>query len=308
MSLTNSRFYEEKYPEVDSYVMVNVKQIAEMGAYVKLLEYDNIDGMILLSELSRRRIRSIQKLIRIGRNEVVIVLRVDKEKGYIDLSKRRVSPEDVIKCEERYNKSKAVHSIMRHVAEATQTPLETLYQNIGWPLNRKYGHSHDAFKISITNPDVWNDVEFPSEAVKKELTQYISKRLTPHPTKVRADIEVTCFGYEGIDAVKTALRTAEEANTPDSQIKVKLVAPPLYVLTSQCLDKAIGIKQLEEAIQRIESKIKEAGGGCIVKMAPKAVTEHDDAALQELMEKRERENMEVSGDESQSESDEGVPE
>jgi hypothetical protein len=54
-----------------------------MGAYVKLLEYDNIDGMILLSELSRRRIRSIQKLIRVGRNEVVVVLRVDKEKGDI---------------------------------------------------------------------------------------------------------------------------------------------------------------------------------------------------------------------------------
>jgi translation initiation factor 2 subunit 1 len=100
MSLTNCRFYEEKYPEIESFVMVNVKQvwhvgqgkiqsvlltgmqqIAEMGAYVKLLEYDNIDGMILLSELSRRRIRSIQKLIRIGRNEVVVVLRVDKEKG-----------------------------------------------------------------------------------------------------------------------------------------------------------------------------------------------------------------------------------
>lgn len=54
-----------------------------MGAYVKLLEYDNIDGMILLSELSRRRIRSIQKLIRVGRNEVVVVLRVDKEKGIV---------------------------------------------------------------------------------------------------------------------------------------------------------------------------------------------------------------------------------
>jgi hypothetical protein len=39
MSLTNCRFYEEKYPEVESFVMVNVKQIAEMGAYVKLLEY-----------------------------------------------------------------------------------------------------------------------------------------------------------------------------------------------------------------------------------------------------------------------------
>lgn len=52
-----------------------------MGVYVKLLEYDNIDGMILLSELSRRRIRSMQKLVRIGSNEAVVVIRVDKEKG-----------------------------------------------------------------------------------------------------------------------------------------------------------------------------------------------------------------------------------
>lgn len=155
---------------------------------------------------------------------------------------------------------------------------------------------------------MWNDVTFPSQMVKDELLQYIGKRLTPHPTKVRADIEVTCFGYDGIDAVKDALRAAEAKNTNDTQIKVKLVSPPLYVLTSQTLDKNFGIKLLEEAIQNIEAKIKEYGGGCVVKMAPKAVTEHDDAELQALMEKRERENMEVSGDESQSESDEGIPE
>lgn len=28
MSLTNCRFYEEKYPEIDSFVMVNVKQVS----------------------------------------------------------------------------------------------------------------------------------------------------------------------------------------------------------------------------------------------------------------------------------------
>lgn len=61
--------------------MVNVRSIAEMGAYVHLLEYNNIEGMILLSELSRRRIRSINKLIRVGRNECVVVIRVDKDKG-----------------------------------------------------------------------------------------------------------------------------------------------------------------------------------------------------------------------------------
>ena len=57
--------YESKYPDVDDVVMVQVKSIAEMGAYVSLLEYNGIEGMILLSELSRRRIRSITKLIKV---------------------------------------------------------------------------------------------------------------------------------------------------------------------------------------------------------------------------------------------------
>jgi translation initiation factor 2 subunit 1 len=124
MTVTDCRMYEVRYPEVDDVVMVSVKNIAEMGAYVALLEYNNIEGMILLSELSRRRIRSISSLIKVGRQEPVMVLRVDKEKGYIDLSKRRVSEEDIAVCEERYNKSKLVHSIMRHVAETMEADLE----------------------------------------------------------------------------------------------------------------------------------------------------------------------------------------
>ena len=61
MSLTNCRFYEEKYPEVESFVMVNVKQIAEMGAYVKLLEYENVklrftdDALEAIAELALTR-------------------------------------------------------------------------------------------------------------------------------------------------------------------------------------------------------------------------------------------------------------
>ena len=56
-----------------------------MGAYVKLLEYNNVEGMILMTELSRRRIRSINKLLRVGKQEVVMVLRVDRERGALFL-------------------------------------------------------------------------------------------------------------------------------------------------------------------------------------------------------------------------------
>ncbi|KGN44472.1 hypothetical protein Csa_016749 [Cucumis sativus] len=39
------RIYEAKYPEVDMVVMIQVKNIADMGAYVSLLEYNNIEGI-----------------------------------------------------------------------------------------------------------------------------------------------------------------------------------------------------------------------------------------------------------------------
>ena len=75
------RFYANRFPEVDDVVMVNVRSVAEMGVYVTLLEYDNIEAMIPLSELSRRRIRSVNKLIRVNSNEAVVVIRVDENKG-----------------------------------------------------------------------------------------------------------------------------------------------------------------------------------------------------------------------------------
>lgn len=65
------------------------------------------------------------------------------------MSKRRVDPEDVVKCEERYNKAKAVHSVLRHVADVKGLRLDDLCQKVGWPLYRKYGHAYDAFKIAL---------------------------------------------------------------------------------------------------------------------------------------------------------------
>lgn len=104
--------------------MIQVISIGDVATHVALLEYNNVEGMILLSDLSRRRIRSVGSLIRVGRIEPAMVLRVNAEKGYIDLSKKRLSEQDIQACEEKYSKSKLVHSIMRHVAETMNVDLE----------------------------------------------------------------------------------------------------------------------------------------------------------------------------------------
>jgi translation initiation factor 2 subunit 1 len=215
--------YESKYPEVDELVMVNVQSIGETGTHVRLLEYDDIEGMILSGELSRRRIRSIQKLVRVGRNEVVVVLRVDKEKGYIDLSKKRVSAEDIQVCEERFAKSKAVHTIMRTVSEHQNVPLLSLYQQIGWPLYKKYGHAFEAFKLALSEEEeVFKDIEVDPK-IKKDLLEIIARRLSPKKVKFRADLEVTCGGVEGILAIKEALTNGLQFSTEDIPLKVKMI-------------------------------------------------------------------------------------
>ncbi|KAJ2344561.1 Eukaryotic translation initiation factor 2 subunit 1, partial [Coemansia sp. RSA 2618] len=50
------RYYKAKYPSPGDIVMATIERISddEIGAYVKLEEYAGLDGMIPLSELSRR--------------------------------------------------------------------------------------------------------------------------------------------------------------------------------------------------------------------------------------------------------------
>ncbi|XP_024390263.1 eukaryotic translation initiation factor 2 subunit alpha homolog [Physcomitrium patens] len=287
MAAGDCRMYEARYPEVDDVVMVSVKNIAEMGAYVSLLEYNNIEGMILLSELSRRRIRSISSLIKVGRQEPVMVVRVDKEKGYIDLSKRRVSEEDIARCEERYNKSKLVHSIMRHVADTLEADLEDIYTHVGWPLYKKYGHAFEAFKLIVNDPDsvlngltkevkemegdkeVTKIVPAMTEPVQDALIKNIKRRMTPQPLKIRADIELKCFQFDGVLHIQSAMRKAEAAGTEECPVKIKLVAPPLYVLTTQTLNKELGITVLENALNACTKEIEKHRGKLVVKSAPK---------------------------------------
>uniref|UniRef100_A0A2K6FUG8 Eukaryotic translation initiation factor 2 subunit 1 n=1 Tax=Propithecus coquereli TaxID=379532 RepID=A0A2K6FUG8_PROCO len=277
------RFYQHKFPEVEDVVMVNVRSIAEMGAYVSLLEYNNIEGMILLSELSRRRIRSINKLIPI-------------EKGYIDLSKRRVSPEEAIKCEDKFTKSKTVYSILRHVAEVLEytkdEQLESLFQRTAWVFDDKYRRhgygAYDAFKHAVSDPSILDSLDL-NEDEREVLINNINSRLTPQAVKIRADIEVACYGYEGIDAVKEALRAGLNCST-------ETIAPPRYVMTTTTLERTEGLSVLNQAMAVIKEKIEEKRGVFNVQMEPKVVTDTDETELARQLERLERENAEVDGD------------
>jgi len=292
-------------------VVVNVRSLAEMGAYVHLLEYKNIEGMILLSELSRRRIRSINKLIRVGRNECVVVIRVDKDKGYIDLSKRRVSIEEVKKCEEKFTRGKTVASILRHVGEIlnyeTDEQLEELFEKTAWLFDEKYkaiGGAYEAFKHAVNDASILDECEL-DDRTKEVLVENINRRMMPQSVKVRSDIEVSCYSYEGIDAVKAALKQGLTFSTEELPIKINLIAPPLYVVSTTTLEREQALEVLNKANAAIKESIETNKGNFVVKMEPKVVTDTDEAELSQELARLEALNTEVDGDDSPDEDGSG---
>lgn len=112
---------------------------------------------------------------------------------------------------------------------------------------------------------MFENVSVPEETLAA-LKAQIARRLTPKPVKVRADIQVTCFDYAGIEAIKDALRAGEACSTEEVPIQVKLVAPPLYVMTTTSTDKQQAIERMEAAVEKIGEVIQSKGGDLNIKM------------------------------------------
>jgi len=92
----------------------------------------------------------------------------------------------------------------------------------------------------------------------------------------------------------------------DLPIKIKLVAPPLYVMLCSALDKQKGVALLGQAIDVMREEIRKHKGELSVKAAPRAVDERDDKLLANLMSKLETQNAEIDGDEEEGEEEEGM--
>lgn len=275
------RFYEAEFPQVDEIVVVRVDRIVDMGAYVSLLEYNGREGMMLLSELSKRRIRSVAKLLRVGRTEVCMVLRADNEKGYIDLSKRRVEPEDKAAKDEWFAKAKAVHGIMRHVAGMHDVDVTELCKKVSWPLYRNHQDAHEALRKHINEEiNVWDEIDFSQpgqdlshleDKLKADIETDLRRRLITQALRMRSKINVSCSEFEGIDAIKAALMKAFEASTEECEVKVKLIAHPLFMLTCQTRDKQLGLATLETAMHNVRDAIVASKGEYEEKLAPELI-------------------------------------
>lgn len=280
--LTNNtcRMMEKPLPEVGEITMAQIDTVdAEVGAYCRLLEYEGGNcflneksgdavrkALLISTEISGRRIRSLKQFVRPGTAVPVLVLRVDPVTGFVDISRKKVMEEDKKACEDRFGSAQVVHSIMARVSAVSKIPLAALHRAIVWPLSKKktFPYVLDAFQQALNNYDsVFGPLELP-ESLNQIIRSCLVHRLQSKPEKVEAKISVSCLLPAGVNLIKAAFaRGLASLPKPDKadkagedsieaiEVTATVESPPIYVLT------ASATRHTQAAIAAVERVIAE---------------------------------------------------
>src|SRR5512142_164744 len=136
--------HKPEWPESGDLVIATIESVMDYGAYANLDEYRR-RGFLHISEISSARIRNVRDYVRENQKVVLKVLRIDVEKGHIDLSLRRVTKRERIEKIKSWKKDRKGEALLHAVAEKTSLSDEEAYQQVGAILEEKFG-LYDGFE------------------------------------------------------------------------------------------------------------------------------------------------------------------
>lgn len=269
------RIKENQFPEDGEVVLAKTVSIEGDILNMELLEYANIPGLVLSSELSKKRIRSIHQITKVGNSEVCQVLSVDRARGYIDLSLRSVGDKERKECLENASRNKIAYQIMLKTAKMAGMSVGELYEMVGYEKAREFGSLHSYFSKAKENPEIFNDSNEEIRKLGKLFSQVIDEQFKPSVFKVRADVDVTS-AIGGIENIKHAFKMAKNI---DNSLEIVIVRAPTYSITKIGNDKDECFDLIAKAIEIIKENIENVGGTFSIASAPKVYGEKNKHSL-----------------------------
>src|SRR4030066_1417384 len=248
-----------EYPEVGDLVIATIETVTDYGAYAKLDEF-NKRGLLHVSEISSSWIRNIRNFVREGQKMVLKVLRVDLEKGHIDLSLRRVTKREKIEKILSWKKDRKAEALLRGVAEKVGLPNEEVYEKAGAIVEEKYGLYEGFEKVVKEGVEVLTKIGVP-EDLAKAFAEVAQERIHVKMVKVKGILEIRCMKPNGVKLIKDAFLNAKKAEkTKDAEVRFYVIAAPKYSVEVL----AENYKRAEEILQKVSegviSNINKVGG------------------------------------------------
>jgi len=249
-----------RYPEVGDLVVASVTRVVDYGAYVKLDEYEGVEGLIHISEIASTYVKNIRVHVREGQKLVLKVLRVSSQRAQVDLSLRRVTGREKSEKMLEWKKVKKADSIIKGAAERLKATEEDV-SKVKSVIYEKFDNPFDAFEEATDEgEEIFSKLDI-SEEWAKILTEVARSKIRLEKAKVTGTVELTCAKTEGVEAIRQALRGAKKVKkSRGTTIKIYTVGSPRYRLEVRSKEITDAQATLNLAIDEALNSIKSLGG------------------------------------------------
>lgn len=198
-------------PEVDEIVLCRVTKIFHSSVFVELIEFERRSGIVHISEVSPGRIRNLRDYVSVGRQIVCKILRVDKEKGHIDLSLRRVNSNQRREKLDEVKQELKSEQLIKNVGKKINVPAEKLYDQISSKVFKEYSHIYLCFKDIVEGEVDLQKLGLP-EQVAKEITAAVLDKFKPSKITIQGEITVQTYDSDGVEKIKKVLMDVENVS------------------------------------------------------------------------------------------------
>jgi translation initiation factor 2 subunit 1 len=249
-----------EWPEVGDLVIASIEKVTNYGAYVFLDEYGK-EGLLHISEVSSGWVRNIRSFIREGQKTVLKVLRVDPEKGHVDLSLRRVTKRERREKILTWKKERKAEGLLRSVSERLNMSFEEVYEKAGSLIEAKFGELYKGLeKVATEGVDVLLELGVPKN-LAAAIIEVVKEKIKLPQVKIKGTIELQCMKHDGVVRIREALLSAQNIEKASgTKIRVYVVAPPKYRIEVLAEDYKEAEAILERATQTAIRTITKAGG------------------------------------------------
>jgi len=203
------------FPEDSDLVMCTVNNIQHNSIFVTIHEYDR-QGMITISEVAPGRIRNIRDYVVEGKVIVCKVLYVNKERGYIDLSLRRVSEGQRRTKNDEVKQEMKAEKIIEMTAHSLKIDAKILYDKIALAFLNQYFYIYQAFDDFLNNNIVLS--EYFDKNISETLEKIIREKIKPKEILIAGDMTLNTWEENGVEDVRVALNAVIKENVTVSYL------------------------------------------------------------------------------------------
>ncbi|MBI2664571.1 S1 RNA-binding domain-containing protein [Candidatus Woesearchaeota archaeon] len=197
------------FPDEGELVKCTVTSVQSHSVFVRMEEY-GINGMIHISEVAPGRIRNIRDYVVEGKSVICKVLRVNPERGHVDLSLRRVSDSQRRNKIDELKKESLARKLVDVVASNLNMDSGKLFAHISEKIHQNFFLVFECFaEIARGNFSV-SELELPKN-VSDELKKVIADRLKPEVYVSRGKLKLQSFAPDGVKIIKSSLKKAADS-------------------------------------------------------------------------------------------------